>query len=191
MENLQKENYDDTKGIRILATDDDKIKELGVLLASDSSREILNLLFNGEMAASGIASKTGMSIELVRHHLQKMQKIGLIEISAIKKNSKEQDMKYYVSKKFIIMVLPPPISEKAKKSKSLLTSLKKIYYFTGVGIAAVSSWLVTLYITSPKITLDRPSGISGIPDSMFWSTIVLLSIIVIGLIVERILIRKK
>jgi hypothetical protein len=37
-----------TENIKILATDDEKIKSFGEILSNDSSREILQLLFNDE-----------------------------------------------------------------------------------------------------------------------------------------------
>jgi SepF-like predicted cell division protein (DUF552 family) len=176
---------DPTDKIEIYSTDDEKIKTLGGLFSSDSSRTILNLLFENEMSASEIANKTEMSLELVRHHIQKMQKIGLVRISKIEKNSRAQEIKYYISKKFVIMVLPPTISEKAKNSKGLLKNLKKVYHFAAIGIAAISTWFVTNIILTPSsITLDRP--MSGPDESIgFWSGIASLSIIILGLIIER------
>ncbi len=46
-----------TEKIKILATDDDKIKSFGELFTNDSSREILQLLFNEELTANQIAQK--------------------------------------------------------------------------------------------------------------------------------------
>ena len=46
-----------TENIKILATDDKKIKSFGEIFSNDSSREILQLLFNEELTASQIAQK--------------------------------------------------------------------------------------------------------------------------------------
>ena len=46
-----------TEKIKILATDDEKIKSFGELFTNDSSREILQLLFNEELSATQIAQK--------------------------------------------------------------------------------------------------------------------------------------
>ena len=43
---------DFTEKIKILATDDKKIKLFGELFTNDSSREILQLLFNEELTAT-------------------------------------------------------------------------------------------------------------------------------------------
>jgi DNA-binding transcriptional ArsR family regulator len=177
--------------IEILSTDDDKIKLIGDLFSSDSSRKILNLLYEKELAASEIANKTKMSLELVRHHIQKMQKIGLVYVSKTQKNSREQDMKYYASKKFVIMVVSPTLSEKAKKSKTLFTNLKKVYYFAALGVAAISTWFATklfsALFSAPSISLDKAVYKShDIINEIFWSTIVTLTLIIIGLVIARI-----
>lgn len=188
------DTFDESKPpetIEILSTDDDKIKLLGELLSSNSSLKIFNLLCEKELAASEIANNTEMSLELVRHHIQKMQKIGLVYVSKIQKNSREQDMKYYASKKFVIMVVSPTLSDKAKKSKTLFKNLKKVYYFAALGVTAISTWFVTKFFTvlfaAPSISLDRSmSELHDLINGIFWPSIVTLSLIIIGLIIARI-----
>jgi DNA-binding transcriptional ArsR family regulator len=89
-----------TEKIKILATDDEKIKSFGELFTNDSSREILQLLFNEELTANQIAQKTDISLQLVKYHLIKLQDLGIVKISKIEKNSKSQDMKIYTATKF-------------------------------------------------------------------------------------------
>jgi DNA-binding transcriptional ArsR family regulator len=86
-----------TENIKILATDDKKIKSFGEILSNDSSREILQLLFNEELTASQIAQKSAISLQFVKYHLNKLQDLGVVTISKIKKNSKSQDMKIYTA----------------------------------------------------------------------------------------------
>ena len=50
-------NNDVDEKIKILATDDEKIKSFGEIFTNDSSREILQLLFNEELSATQIAQK--------------------------------------------------------------------------------------------------------------------------------------
>ncbi len=47
-----------TEKIKILATDDEKIKSYAELFTNDSSREILQFLFNEELSATQIAQET-------------------------------------------------------------------------------------------------------------------------------------
>ncbi|MGV7225579.1 MAG: ArsR/SmtB family transcription factor [Nitrosopumilus sp.] len=133
-----------TEKIKILATDDEKIKSFGELLTNDSSREILQLLFNEELTANQIAQKTGISLQLVKYHLIKLQDLGIVKISKIEKNSKSQDMKIYSATKFSIVIVPPKFSEKTKESKLLVRSFRHIYKVTGLGIATGLSGLFSL-----------------------------------------------
>ena len=133
-----------TEKIKILATDDEKIKSFGELFTNDSSREILQLLFNEELTANQIAQKTGISLQLVKYHLIKLQDLGIVKISKIEKNSKSQDMKIYTATKFSIVIVPPKLSEKTKESKLLVRSFRHIYKVAGLGIATGLSGLFSL-----------------------------------------------
>lgn len=133
-----------TEKIKILATDDKKIKLFGELFTNDSSREILQLLFNEELTANQIAQKTQISLQLVKYHLNKLQDLGIVKISKIEKNSKSQDMKIYSATKFSIVIVPPTLSEKTKESKLLVRSFRHIYKVAGLGLATGLSGLLSL-----------------------------------------------
>ena len=143
---MSAENPDDglTEKIKILATDDEKIKSFGELFTNDSSREILQLLFNEEMTANQIAQKTGISLQLVKYHLNKLQDLGVVKITKVEKNSKSQDMKVYSATKFSIVIVPPKLSEKTKESKLLVRSFRHIYKIAGLAIATGVSGLFSL-----------------------------------------------
>lgn len=145
---------DMTEKIEIFSTDDEKIKSIGELLTNDSSRSILQLLFKEEMTANEIAQKTGVSLQLVKYHINKMKDMGIIKISKVEKNTKAQDMKYYTATKFAIVILPKTVSEKAKESKSLMHSFKILYKFAGVGIATVSAFFATHSVQNFTIVDD-------------------------------------
>ena len=57
--------------VDIISTEDERLKIVGEILSSDSSRSILKLLFNQSLSANEIAQKTEMSLPLVIHHLKK------------------------------------------------------------------------------------------------------------------------
>ena len=147
----EKSNDDLTEQIKILATDDEKIKLFGELLTNDSSREILQLLFNEELTATQIAQKTGISLQLVKYHLIKLQDLGIAKISKIEKNSKSKDMKIYTASKFSIVIVPPKFSEKTKESKLLVRSFQHIYKVTGLAIATGLSGLFSFSQFKNKI----------------------------------------
>jgi len=138
-----------TEKIKILATDDEKIKSYAELFTNDSSRKILQILFNEELSATQIAQKTDISLQLVKYHLNKLQALGIVIISKIEKNSKSQDMKIYSATKFSIVIVPPKLSEKTKESKLLVRSFRHIYKVVGGGIATGITW-TTLSLTALK-----------------------------------------
>lgn len=176
--------------VEILSTDDEKIKLIGSLLSNDASRNILKLLFEQEMTANVIAKKTGMLLSLVIFHLQKMQESGIVTINKIGKNSKGHDMKYYGTTKLAVIILPSKFSDKAKNSKSLNNSLNKIFRFTAIGLAGLASWLITK--PSDKggwLSGEEPSSISS--GDLYLSVIIGLSVIIIGLMIERVLTSLK
>ena len=143
--NKLKENKDEiTEKIKIMATDDEKIKSFGELLTNDSSRTILQLLFNEELTALQISEKSGISLQLVKYHIIKLQDLGVVKITKIEKNSKSQDMKFYSASKFSMVIVPPKYSEKTKESKLLVRSFKHIYKIAGLGFAAGLSGLMSL-----------------------------------------------
>jgi len=133
-----------TEKIKIMATDDDKIKSFGELLTNDSSRAILQLLFNEELTALQIAEKTRISLQLVKYHIIKLQDLGVVKVTKTEKNSKSQDMKFYSASKFSMVIVPPKYSEKTKESKMLVRSFKHIYKIAGLGIASGLSGLMSL-----------------------------------------------
>jgi predicted transcriptional regulator len=209
-----------TEKIEIISTEDEKIKSVGELLSSDSSRAILKLLFDDTLTANQIAQKTGISLPLVIYHLKKMQDMSIVKISSVRKNVKAQDMKYYTTTKFAIVILPSSLSQKAKTSKSLANSFKTIYRFASIGVAGVATWFVSQFAqtfqagqTSLKENLQAPMDAAreattgselamektmmeavmvpppavGIPPDVFWSVVFALSVIIAGLIIERVL----
>jgi len=196
-EHEENDSINMSEKIEILTTEDEKIKTVGELLSNDSSRTILKLLFNNVMSANQIAQKTGIQLSLVIYHLKKMQDMGFIKIVKIEKNVKAQDMKYYGTDKFTIIILSSKISDKAKKNRSLLVSFKRIYKFAAIGIAALSSWVITQSMQNlgmtPNVSGPNAPGIPpvpnmpGISETLFLSTMISLLVIIIGLIIERVM----
>jgi DNA-binding transcriptional ArsR family regulator len=149
-----------TEKIKIMATDDDRIKSFGELLTNDSSRTILQLLFNEELTALQITEKTGISLQLVKYHIIKLQDLGVVKVTKTEKNSKSQDMKFYSASKFSMVIVPPKYSEKTKESKLLVRSFKHIYKIAGLGIAAGLSGLMSLSLVQQdnRVPVEFESG---------------------------------
>ena len=126
--------------IEILSTEDEKLKSIGEILSSDSSRKILQLLFNQSFTANQIAQQTEMSLQLVIHHLKKMQSSGIVKITNVGKNTKSHDMKFYTIDKVALVILPSEMSKPAKKSKSLFNSFNRIHRLATLGGVSIAAW---------------------------------------------------
>ncbi|GKS67543.1 hypothetical protein YTPLAS73_10900 [Nitrosarchaeum sp.] len=123
------------------------------------------------MTANEIAQKTNMSLQLVKHYLDKMQQIDLIRISKTEKNSKARNMNYYKTSKLAIIITPSKITEKTKQSKSLIRSFNSISRFFGIGVISAISALSLLVISAESkllnpikswyLKFDLPIKISG------------------------------
>ena len=161
MSSDEKQNDELIENIKILATDDQKIKSFGEIFTNDSSREILQLLFNEELTATQIAQKSDVSLQLVKYHLNKLQDLGVVKISKIEKNSKSQDMKIYTASKFSIVIVPPKLSEKTKESKLLVRSFRHIYKVAGLGIATGLSGLLSLSQLQQEKEIPLSETMSG------------------------------
>ena len=122
--------------VKIISSEDEKIKLIGEIFSNDSSRKILKLLSEKEMTANEVAQKNNMSLALVTHHLKRMQAAEMVKISKTSKSVKGQDMKYYIATKQSILIVPPE-----KTSQTILNSFKKFSKFAAIGMAGFVSWM--------------------------------------------------
>lgn len=151
---LSNENPNTVNAVNIFSIDDEKMKILAKVISNKSSISILNLLFHNEMTANEIAQKANMSLQLVKHYLEKMQQIDLIHISKTGKNSKARNMNYYKASKLAIIITPSKITEKAKQSKLLVRSFHSISRFFGMGIAFVITALSLVAVSAESSLLE-------------------------------------
>jgi len=141
--------------VNVFSLDDEEMKILAKVISNKSSISILNLLFDNEMTANEIAQKTNMSLQLVKHYLEKMQQIELIRVSKTGKNSKARNMNYYKASKLAIVITPSKITEKTKQSKLLLRSFHSISKVLGMGIVSAIT-AMSLVVMSAESRLLEP-----------------------------------
>lgn len=167
--------------IDILSTEDEKLKEIGEILSSDSSRQILKLLFNNSLSANQIAQKTELSLPLVIHHLKKMQSTGVVKITNVGKNTKSHDVKFYTIDKVAIVILPSEMQQPAKKSKSLFNSFNRIHRLATLGGVSIAAWFSSQLLqprnqipeqeesiaaSTPMIDEGESMAMKSMPESM-------------------------
>lgn len=144
--------------IKIYFSDDEKIKSFGEILTSDAGRTILKMLLLDVLSANQISQKSGISLQLVKYHVSKMQELGIVKISKIEKNCKAHDMKFYAAEKFAIMILPQNEMEKIRQS--FTHSFKKFSKIAGAIIAVVSGWIGMDLSQSLPVIREVPQKLS-------------------------------
>ena len=152
--------------VEILSTEDQKMKSIGEILSSDSSRAILKILFNDSLTANQISQKTEISLPLVIYHLKKMQESGVVKITSVGKNTKSHDMKFYTVDKLAIIILPSQMSEPAKKSKSLFNSFTRIHRLATLGGVSIAAWFSSQIIqkgTEPSVNIEEQTPMMSTP----------------------------
>ncbi len=148
-------NSDVDDHLNVFSIDDEKMKILAKVISNKSGVAILNLLFHDELTANDISRKTNMSLQLVKHYLDKMQQLELVHVSKTEKNSKARDMNYYKTSKLAIIITPSKITEKTRKSKLLIRSFRSISRFFGIVTTSVMG-MMSLMMLSADSTLLSP-----------------------------------
>ena len=173
MEKINEDNEDFDK-IKIFSSDDDKLKILGELLSTKSSRDIIKLLIGKKMYINEIAKKLELKVSLVIHHLQKMEAIGLLEITN-KKIARKGEMHRFFKIPSGMLIFPNE-SEEIKKNGFLKKIFREGIKFAAVGFVGISSWLISANNKIEENIVDREwSQNSGSNEYLF-----LIPIIIIG-----------
>ena len=143
----------------VFSSDDQRLKMLGEIFGNDASRNIITVLIEDEMTATQISDKLGLKLNLVLYHLNKMLNLQIISITKKTKNSRGHQMKHYRAKP-AVMIFSKNAKDRAEKSKMLSDVIKRITRFSAIGIAGISTWLVTnIGIQGDRITNSLDSAL--------------------------------
>jgi len=85
---------------------DEKAKELAQILANETSLLILGLLQEKTLSMSEIARELGIPMSTVSYHLDKMMRVGLVEVAGKKYGKRLQEVKLYRASSKPILLLP-------------------------------------------------------------------------------------
>lgn len=130
---------EDFHKIKVFSSEDEKLKILGELLSNKSSRDIIRLLIDREMYVNEIAKKLELKVSLVVHHLQKMEAIGLLEITNKKITQKGEEHRFFRIPSG--MLIFPKQSEEEVNNVVLKKIFKDGMKFAAIGIATISSFI--------------------------------------------------
>lgn len=168
--------------IQVISAEDEKIKRIGNMLFTDSSRNILRLLLEEEMAAGQVAQRSEMPISLVLYHLQNLQQAGLVRVTRTAKSSKGHEVKYYGPTNLVVVIFP---KKAGKRAKRILGSLGRTRRIAAIMLAGISS-----AILSQNIPYQPMHGAAidtwHIPVSIVMPLLVLCSGLIIECAISRI-----
>jgi hypothetical protein len=188
--------------IQVFPTNDGRLKILGEIFSNESSRKILTILLEKELSIMNISKETGISPNLIIHHLKKMISSEIVVITRETKNSRGHPLRFYRAKSAIVIVSKDAVN-RAITSKSLRNTLGRITRFSAVGLAGIFTWLITNSQSAldsafkyPRPTL--PAYMAPTEPQMggdfFYSIIVVAGVITAGLAINYFipkLIQKK
>jgi len=170
---------DDIPRVKVFHITEESLKELGELLSQKTSRDIIRVLIEQEMYVNEISNKLDLRVSLVIHHLEKIKKLGLLDITSKPINKRTKDHMFYKFNKNIFIDTEIPQTE---------NRLSKIFHpavrFAAIGIITASVFMITdfLRVVNPSdITSHTIIPILSLP----------LITLIISLVSERILFRKK
>ncbi len=84
-----------TKNITFDFNDDKNMKLLGEVISSNTCQKIIYNLMTKEMYTNEISTKLDMRVSLVIHHLKKLEKLGILEITVKQIDGKGLDHRFF------------------------------------------------------------------------------------------------
>lgn len=127
---------------------DERAKELAQILMNDKAIAILHLVEEKPMSISEISRELELPISTVSYHIDKMLKVGLIEVAGKKYGKRLQEVKLYRASNRPILLVPRKSVAKVKKKAVL--SFERLHVISlalagvvSVGVYATSSRLMT------------------------------------------------
>lgn len=159
--------------IEILSITDERLKILAEELSNETSRAILNCIFEGKKTAGEIAGIMNISLPLVGYHIERLLKANIIRIAGVELNSKRREKKVYDAKKVAIIIQLNPNDPDLRRRLQRLFILSALV--ATIGVVSIIWQVVSLQnqiqmvITDPNdfLTPLRPlipvilSGIGG------------------------------
>ena len=117
---------------------DERAKELAQILMNEKAIAILHLIEETPMSISEIAKELNLPISTVSYHIDKMMRVGLVEIAGKKYGKRLQEVKLYRASNRPILLVPRKSIQKVKKKAFSFERLHVI----SLGLAGAVSLLV-------------------------------------------------
>ncbi|NJE31447.1 ArsR family transcriptional regulator [Thermococcus sp. 18S1] len=113
---------------------DERAKELAQILMNDKAIAILHLVEDRALSISEISRELNLPISTVSYHVDKMLKVGLIEVAGKKYGKRLQEVKLYRASNRPILLVPR--RNVAKVRKKAVMSFEKLHVIS-LGLAGL------------------------------------------------------
>jgi len=130
--------------IKIIRLTDEYLKIFGELLTNETSRNIIMALVEKQMYVNQIADKLDMRVSLVIHHLQKLEKLGLLDIVEKPISRRTKDHRFFKIRTDVFLLFT---------NKDVQRIFKEGVKFASVALAGVATWFTTL---SMQLKINAP-----------------------------------
>lgn len=144
-----------------ISVDDEKAKELAQILMNEKSLAILKLLQEKTLSLSEIAKELDLPLSTVSYHIDKMVKVGLVEVVGKKYGKRLQEVKLYRASPKPILLLPRKVSIKDR----ILRTFEKIQIISlsiagliAYGVYTLSKAVLAPVGQAPKVMKEELTG---------------------------------
>lgn len=132
-----------------IEVEDERAKELAQILMNDKAIAILRLLQERELSISEIARELNMPISTVSYHIEKMTRVGLVEVVGKKYGKRLQEVKLYRTSEKPILLVPGKVIRRNGHSL-VLDKLRVISLGIAIGLSAITYWVASILTSPPQ-----------------------------------------
>ncbi len=131
---------------------DERAKELAQVLTNDKALAILHLIEDRELSISEIAKELNLPISTVSYHMDRMLRVGLVEVTGRKYGKRLQEVKLYHASNKPILLLPRKTAAGVKKKPFLGFENLHVISLALAGLISAAVYAVSrrLLVVSPE-----------------------------------------
>jgi DNA-binding transcriptional ArsR family regulator len=150
---------------------DERTKELAQILINDKAIAILHLLEDRALSISEIARELNLPISTVSYHVDKMLKVGLIEVAGKKYGKRLQEVKLYRASNRPILLVPRKSVAKVKKKRVLGLERLHVISLGVAGLVSAGVYTASTRVLSPvassggNVTVMSERSLVGVTQS--------------------------
>ncbi|ASJ12769.1 ArsR/SmtB family transcription factor [Thermococcus thioreducens] len=130
---------------------DERAKELAQILINEKAIAILHLLEDRALSMSEISRELELPISTVSYHVDKMLKVGLIEVAGKKYGKRLQEVKLYRASNRPILLVPRKSVAKVKKKAILGFERLHVISLSIAGLISAGVYAISKDLLAPMV----------------------------------------